>query len=56
MLSDYTLLLSPVNTSFQKPKVNQINRYNFPSQLKDQKSDKSQFLLLNNHFSINNIV
>ncbi len=55
-LSDHVLLLLPINNILQEPKVSQIDRCNFPSQLKDQKSDKSQFLLLGNKLSVNNIV
>ena len=55
MLSDYELLLSSINASFWEFKVDHINEHNFLSQLKDQRSDVSQFFLSDNLFSANNV-
>lgn len=56
MLSDHEFLLSPRITSLQGLKVNDVDKYNFPSQLKDQKSDTSQFPLSNNLFLMTSII
>ena len=55
MLSDHEFLLSPINASLWESKVSHIDKHNFLSQLKDQKSDASQFLLSDNLFSANDI-
>lgn len=49
---DYILLLLSINN---KPKVGQINKRNFLSQLKDQRNDKSQFFLLDDQLLVNDL-
>lgn len=40
---DYTLLLILVSTSFQESKIGYINKHSFLNQLKDEKTNTSQF-------------
>ena len=42
-LFDYALLLTSMSTSFQEPRIGHINKYSFLSELKNKKSDASQF-------------
>ena len=56
MLSDYELLLSLIDASFWEFKVGHIDKHNFLSQLNDQKSNTSQFFLLDDLFLANDII
>ena len=55
MLPDHQLFLLPISASFQESKVGHIDKHNFLSQVKDQESNASQFLLLDYLFLANDV-
>lgn len=54
-LSNYIFLLILISIRFQEPKIGYINKYNFLTQLKDKKSNVSQFFYWADKFLMNDV-